>query len=59
MSGGGDLSGLAFSTEDRLNTGRPIRIRLASAPSDGNALILQELGGYAAPHAPLSTQKSP
>lgn len=37
---------LLFSTQDPRNTGRPIRIRFGSAPKDGDALRLQELGGY-------------
>ena len=44
MSGGGNLSDLAFSTEDRLNTGRPIRIRLAAYSTNTWTVIPPTLG---------------
>jgi len=37
---------LVFSANDHENTGRPVRIIFGKQPSDGDALILQELGGY-------------
>lgn len=37
---------LIFSANDPRDTGRPIRIRLASHPKDGDALVLRELGGF-------------
>ena len=37
---------LLFSPNDTRDTGRPVRIRFGPAPKDGDALILQELGGY-------------
>ena len=37
---------IIFSASDPLNTGRPIRMQLGPQPKDGDALILQELGGY-------------
>ena len=52
MPGNGEVADLVFSPRDPNNTGRPIRIRLGPAPSDGNALVLQELGGYAVPLTP-------
>jgi hypothetical protein len=47
IPGNGEVADLIFSHHDPLNTGRPIRIRFGSAPKDGDALVLQELGGYA------------
>ena len=38
---------LLFSANDPLNTGRPIRMFFGPMPKDGDALVLQELGGYA------------
>ncbi|MCB1936954.1 MAG: hypothetical protein KDF59_13545 [Nitrosomonas sp.] len=37
---------LVFSAKDEKNTGRPVRIIFGPTPKDGDALILQELGGY-------------
>lgn len=37
---------LAFSASDPDDTGRPVRILFGKPPMDGDALILQELGGY-------------
>lgn len=37
---------LLFSSNDPDDTGRPIRIVIESIPKDGDALIMQELGGY-------------
>ena len=37
---------LLFSADDPNERGRPIRIRFGPQPRDGDALILQELGGY-------------
>jgi hypothetical protein len=37
---------LLFSEKDPNDTGRPIRIVLGPSPSDNDALVLQELGGY-------------
>jgi len=37
---------LLFSANDPLDTGRPIRIFFGPTPKDGDALVLQELGGY-------------
>jgi len=37
---------LLFSANDPKDTGRPIRIRFGPTPKDGDALQLQELGGY-------------
>lgn len=37
---------LLFSASDSRDTGRPIRIRFGPPPKDGDALVLQELGGY-------------
>jgi hypothetical protein len=49
VPGNGKVADLLFSANDPYETGRPIRIRLGSAPSDGDALVLRELGGYAVP----------
>ena len=46
MPGDGKVADLVFSALDPHDTGRPIRIRFGPAPSDGDALVLQELGGY-------------
>jgi hypothetical protein len=46
MPGNGATADIIYSSCDPLNTGRPIRIRFGSAPSDGGALMIQELGGY-------------
>lgn len=37
---------LLFSASDPRDTGRPIRLRFGPPPKDGDALVLQELGGY-------------
>ena len=37
---------LLFSANDPLNTGRPVRLLFGPMPKDGDALVLQELGGY-------------
>jgi hypothetical protein len=37
---------LVFSQHDSLRLGRPIRILFGPSPSDGDALVLQELGGH-------------
>jgi hypothetical protein len=37
---------LLFTQDDPSDTGRPIRIRFGPQPNDGDALTLQELGGY-------------
>lgn len=47
MPGNGKVADLIFSHHDPQNTGRPIRIRFGPAPKDDDALVLQELGGYA------------
>lgn len=43
---GSIFSDLVFSAKDKNNSGRPVRICLGPAPKDGEALVLQELGGY-------------
>lgn len=52
VPGDGKVADLLFSASDPYETGRPIRIRLGSSPSDGDALVLRELGGYAVPGTP-------
>lgn len=37
---------LLFSANDPGDTGRPVRIIFGPTPKDGDALVLQELGGY-------------
>ena len=37
---------LLFSADDSDDTGRPVRIRFGPRPKDGDALVLQELGGF-------------
>jgi hypothetical protein len=49
VPGDGKVSDLVFSASDPYETGRPIRIRLCTTPSDGDALVMRELGGYAVP----------
>ncbi|VAW19370.1 hypothetical protein MNBD_BACTEROID05-358 [hydrothermal vent metagenome] len=49
VPGEGEVNDLLFSSGDPNNTGRPIRIRFGSKPSDGDAIMLRELGGYALP----------
>jgi len=46
MPGEGKVADLVFSSRDPHDTGRPVRIRFGPAPCDGDALVLQELGGY-------------
>lgn len=43
---GSSFPELLFSANDPSNTGRPIRISFGPHPKDGDALVLQELGGY-------------
>jgi len=43
---GSSFPDLEFSAEDPNDTGRPVRITFGPAPKDGDAMILQELGGY-------------
>jgi hypothetical protein len=38
---------LLCSANDPANTGRPVRLLFGPIPKDGDALVLQELGGYA------------
>ena len=51
IPGNGEVADLVFSQHDPYDTGKPIRIRFGAAPSDGDALVLQELGGYPIPGA--------
>lgn len=37
---------LLFSANDPAGTGRPVRLLFGPTPRDGDALVLQELGGY-------------
>jgi hypothetical protein len=37
---------LIFSKNDPSDTGRPVRIRIATQPNDGDCVLIQELGGY-------------
>lgn len=52
IPGNGEVADLVFSQHDPYDTCRPIRICFGSAPSDGDALVLQELGGYPMPATP-------
>jgi hypothetical protein len=52
MPGNGQVADLVFSSLDPHGTGRPIRLRFGPAPSDGDALLLRELGGYPVPGTP-------
>ena len=54
VPGEGKVADLVFSPLDPYDTGRPVRICLgpAPAPSDGDALVLRELGGYPVPGTP-------
>jgi len=52
VPGSGKVADIVFSAIDPHNTGRPIRIRLGPAPSDGDAVVLRELGGYPVPNTP-------
>lgn len=47
VPGNGTGSDLLFSPLDPAGTGRPIRITFGPIPKDGDAAIIQELGGYA------------
>jgi len=47
MPGIGEVNDLVFSAFDKEETGNPIRMMFGPMPKDGDALILQELGGYA------------
>lgn len=47
VPGEGRTADWLFSAEDPLNTGRPLRIRFGPFPKDGDAMVLQELGGFA------------
>lgn len=49
LPGSGRGNSLIFSTDDRFDTGRPIRFRFGRSPGDGAPAVLQELGGYAIP----------
>lgn len=46
LPGEGRAADLLFSAEDPLNTGRPIRIRFGPPPTDGDTMVIQELGGF-------------
>ena len=43
---GSFFTDLLFSADDPDDTGRPVRIRFGPQPKDGDALVLQELGGF-------------
>jgi hypothetical protein len=43
----GEARHLVFSSTDPDRTGRPIRLTMFRPPGDGDALVGQELGGYA------------
>jgi hypothetical protein len=47
VPGEGRTADLLFSADDPLNTGRPLRIRFGPPPKDSDAMVLQELGGFA------------
>lgn len=49
IPGEGKVNDLIFSSNDPLKTGRRIRITIANSPTDGNAVVIKELGGYALP----------
>ena len=53
VPGDGKVADLLFSASDPYDTGRPIRIRFGPTPSDGDAVVLRELGGYAIPGTPI------
>jgi hypothetical protein len=52
MPGNGEVADIVFSSRDPYGTGRPIRILFGPRPADGDAVVLQELGGYAIPGTP-------
>lgn len=47
VPGEGKVNDLVFSASDPADTGRPIRLVFGPSPKDGDALHIQELGGYA------------
>jgi hypothetical protein len=57
IPGNGIVSDLLFSANDPYETGRPIRIRFGPRPSNGDAMLLRELGGYAVPGTPNPTHQ--
>jgi hypothetical protein len=59
MPGNSKVADLVFSPRDPYDTGRPIRIRFGPPPSDGDALVLQELGGYPMPATRLISASQP
>lgn len=44
--GASGFHNIFFSADDPRDTGRPVRIRFGPKPKHGDALVLQELGGY-------------
>ena len=46
IPGEGKVNDLLFSADDPDRTGRPIRIVFHPSPKDGDAIMIQELGGY-------------
>ncbi len=46
VPGDGKAVDLLFSAHDQFDTGRPIRIRFGPMPKDGDAVLIQELGGF-------------
>jgi hypothetical protein len=46
IPGEGEVRDLLFSAADPHNTGRPIRLQFGPAPPDGEAVVIQELGGF-------------
>lgn len=52
VPGNGQVSDLLFSPHDPYETRRPLRICFGPTPSDGDAIVLQELGGYTVPGTP-------
>lgn len=50
VPGEGKVADLLFSVNDPQNTGRPVRICFGPIPNDGDAVSIQELGGYAISH---------
>jgi hypothetical protein len=46
MPGEGKVCDLLFSAADPRDTGRPLRLIMGPTPADGDAALLQELGGY-------------
>jgi hypothetical protein len=49
VPGNGTVADLLFAADDPLDTGRPVRITLGPDPRDGDAALVQELGGYPVP----------